>query len=98
DLNGTAGDRRTWFDITLYLALLASLVVALVLPGVHSDSLAAVLPDNASGLIDPAVVVAPIVLLILNGLRDKVIFLGARGEQYLPALIAFTVFPFVNMI
>ncbi|MEU6561309.1 DUF3556 domain-containing protein [Nocardia nova] len=95
---GTAGDRRTWFDITLYLALLASLVVALALPGVHSDSLAAVLPDNASGLIDPAVVVAPIVLLILNGLRDKVIFLGARGEQYLPALIAFTVFPFVNMI
>ncbi|AHH15473.1 putative membrane protein [Nocardia nova SH22a] len=95
---GTAGDRRTWFDITLYLALLASLVVALALPGVHSDSLAAVLPDNTSGLIAPAVVAAPIVLLILNGLRDKVIFLGARGEQYLPALIAFTVFPFVNMI
>ncbi|MFG3519089.1 DUF3556 domain-containing protein [Nocardia nova] len=96
---GTGGDRRTWFDVTLYLALLASLVIALILPGgAHSDSLAAVLPDNASGLIAPAVLTAPIVLLILNGLRDKVVFLGARGEQYLPALIAFTVFPFVNMI
>ena len=95
---GTGGDRRTWFDIALYAAFLASLVIALALPGVHSDSLAAVLPDNTSGLIDPAVLIAPIALLILNGLRDKVIFLGARGEQYLPALIAFTVFPFVNMI
>ncbi|MFF0452112.1 DUF3556 domain-containing protein [Nocardia africana] len=95
---GTRGDRRTWFDVTLYLALLASLALALVLPGAHSDSLAAVLPDNTSGLIAPTVLMAPIVLLILNGLRDKVVFLGARGEQYLPALIAFTVFPFVNMI
>ncbi|PSR69046.1 hypothetical protein C8258_07740 [Nocardia sp. MDA0666] len=95
---GTGGDRRTWLDVTLYLALLASLVLALALPGAHSDSLAAVVPDNASGLIAPAVLLAPIVLLILNGLRDKVVFLGARGEQYLPALIAFTVFPFVNMI
>ncbi|WP_036525658.1 DUF3556 domain-containing protein [Nocardia sp. NRRL WC-3656] len=95
---GTGGNRRTWFDVTLYLALLASLVIALILPGAHSDSLAAVLPDNTSGLIAPAVLTAPIVLLILNGLRDKVVFLGARGEQYLPALIAFTVFPFVNMI
>lgn len=95
---GTGGDRRTWFDVTLYLALLASLVLALALPGAHSDSLAAVVPDNASGLIAPAVLLAPIVLLILNGLRDKVVFLGARGEQYLPALIAFTVFPFVDMI
>ncbi|OXR44623.1 hypothetical protein B7C42_03417 [Nocardia cerradoensis] len=95
---GTGGDRRTWFDVTLYLALLASLVLALALPGAHSDSLAAAVPDNVSGLIAPAVLLAPIVLLILNGLRDKVVFLGARGEQYLPALIAFTVFPFVDMI
>lgn len=95
---GTGGDRRTWLDVTLYPALLASLVLALALPGAHSDSLAAVVPDNASGLIAPAVLLAPIALLILNGLRDKVVFLGARGEQYLPALIAFTVFPFVNMI
>ena len=94
----TDGDRRTWFDVALYLALLVSVVVALVLPGVHSDSLSAALPDNTSGLVDPALLIAPIVLLVLIGLRDKTIFLAARGEQYLPALFFFTVLPFVDMI
>ena len=92
----TNGDRRTWFDIALYLALLVSLAVALVMPGVHSDSLSAAVPDNTSGLVNPALLVAPIVLLVLIGLRDKTIFLAARGEQYLPALIFFTVLPFVE--
>ena len=32
------------------------------------------------------------------GLRDKTIFLAARGEQYLPALFFFAVLPFVDMI
>jgi len=94
----TNGDRRGWLDIALYLALLVTLAVALVMPGVHSDSLSAAVPDNTSGLVNPALLVAPIVLLVLNGLRDKTIFLAARGEQYLPALIFFTVLPFVNMI
>ena len=40
----TAGDRRTWSTSSLYLALVFSLVMAIVLPGVHSDSLAAALP------------------------------------------------------
>ena len=87
----TNGDRRTVLDVVLYFALLVSLAVALVSPGVHSDSLSAAVPDNASGLVNPALLVAPIVLLVLNGLRDKTIFLAARGEQYLPALIFFTV-------
>lgn len=95
---GTNGDRRTAFDVTIYLALLASLVVALVSPGVVTDPLAAALPDNTTGLVAPALLIAPIALLILNGLRDKTIFLGARGEQYLPALIFFTVLPFADMI
>ena len=94
----TNGDRRTSFDIVLYIALLVSLAVALVMPGVHSDSLSAAVPDNTSGLVNPALLVVPIVLLVLNGLRDKTIFLAARGEQYMPALIFFTVLPFVNMI
>ena len=75
-----------------------SSAVALVLPGVPSDSLAAVLPHNASGLVNPAVLIVPIVLLVLIGLRDKTIFLAARGEQYLPALVFFAVLPFVDMI
>lgn len=97
-LPGTGGDRRTWFDVVLYLALLAALVVALSLPGVHSDSLSAMVAGNTSGLVRPALLVAPIVLLILNGVRDKTVFLGARGEQYLPALFFFAVLPFTDMI
>jgi hypothetical protein len=94
----TNGDRRTWFDIGVYLALLVSLAVALLAPGAHSDSLSKALPDNTSGLVDPALLVMPMALLVVVGLRDKTIFLAARGEQYFPALFFFTVLPFVNMI
>ena len=94
----TNGDRRTWFDIALYLALLVSLAVPLLLPGVHSDSLSKAVPGNTSGLVNPALLIAPIALLVLIGLRDKTIFLASRGEQYLPVLVIFAVFPFVNMI
>jgi hypothetical protein len=94
----TNGDRRTWFDIGLYVALLVSLAVPLLSPGVHSDSLSKAVPDNTSGLVNPALLIAPIVLLALNGLRDKTIFLASRGEQYLPVLVIFAVLPFVNMI
>lgn len=94
----TAGDRRTWLDVSLYIALLATLVYALVMPGVSTASLAKALPDNVSGLVNPALLIAPMVLLVLVGLRDKTIFLGARGEQYLPALFFFTVLPFADMI
>ncbi|WP_081706071.1 DUF3556 domain-containing protein [Nocardia sp. CNY236] len=94
----TDGDSRTIVDVVLYLAFLASLLTAMVLPGVSSASLSEALPDNTSGLVNPALLVAPIVLYILCGLRDKTIFLAARGEQYLPALVFFAVLPFVDMI
>jgi hypothetical protein len=94
----TAGDRRNWFDIAMYVTLLASLVVPLVLHGVHSVSLSKAVPTNTSGLVNPALLIAPIALLVLVGLRDKTIFLAARGEQYLPILVIFAVLPFVNMI
>ena len=94
----TAGNRRTWFDIVVYLALVMSIVAPLVLPGVRSDSLSAVLPSNTSGLVNPALLIAPMALLVVIGLRDKTIFLAARGEQYLPAFIFFATLPFVDMI
>ncbi|MGN6337496.1 DUF3556 domain-containing protein [Mycobacterium sp.] len=94
----TEGDRRNWFDIALYLALLVSLAVALLSPGVHSDSLSKALPHNTSGLVNPVLLVAPMALLVLVGLRDKTIFLAARAEQYFPALFFFSALPFVNMI
>ena len=47
---------------------------------------------NATGAIVPI-----IVFLVALGLRDKVFFLAARGEQYLPALIFFAFYPFVDI-
>ncbi|MFI2560324.1 DUF3556 domain-containing protein [Nocardia farcinica] len=95
---GTAGDTRTIGDVALYVAFLAGLLVAILAPGAPSASLSAALPDNTSGLIDPRLLIAPIVLYVLCGLRDKTIFLAARGEQYLPALLFFATLPFVDMI
>lgn len=95
---GTSGDRRTWLDIGLYAGVLVSLVVGMVLPGVPSASLSQRLPDNVSGLVNPAAVAVTIGLLLLLGLRDKVSFLSARSDQWLAALIFFAVLPFTNMI
>ncbi|MGW0018072.1 DUF3556 domain-containing protein [Rhodococcus sp. NPDC003382] len=94
---GTAGDRRTVGDVLLYAVLLANLVAAVVLPGVHTGSLDALVADNV-GLVRPAVVAPLIALLVVIGLRDKVIFIAARSEQYLPAMVFFTFLPFVDMI
>jgi hypothetical protein len=94
----TNGDRRTVFDVALYVLFLASLIVPLALPGVRSAALSAVQPQNTSGLVAPLLLIAPIVLLVLNGLRDKTVFLAARGEQYLPAMVFFAALPFVDMI
>jgi hypothetical protein len=82
----TRGDERTRFDAALYLGLLASLVVALVAPAA------------ADGRVATGVLVAVIVLLVALGLRDKVVFIAARSEQYLPALIFFAFYPFTDMI
>ena len=94
----TTGDRRTRADVAIYLALLVAIAVPLLMPGVPSPLLSEALPGNTSGLDNPALLIAPMVLLVLIGLRDKTIFLGARGEQYLPALFFFTVLPFADMI
>jgi uncharacterized membrane protein YkgB len=94
----TNGDSRTALDVALYLGFLASLVIALVAPGRTTATLLEALPDNTSGLVRPVLLIAPIVLYILCGLRDKTIFLAARGEQYLPALLFFAVLPFTDMI
>ncbi len=77
----TTGDGRTRVDVALYVALLASVVVALALPAVTTAS-----------------IVPIIALLVVLGLRDKTIFIAARGEQYLPALIFFAFYPYVDMI
>ncbi|HVP02122.1 MAG TPA: DUF3556 domain-containing protein [Solirubrobacteraceae bacterium] len=82
----TKGDERTPFDALLYVGVLASIVVALLVP------------SAADGMIATGAIVPIIVLLVALGLRDKVFFLAARSEQYLPALIFFAFYPFVDMI
>jgi hypothetical protein len=82
----TKGDERTVYDVGLYVALIAALVLALALPGA------------GDGLLSTAAIVPIIVVLVALGLRDKVVFIAARAEQYLPALIFFAFFPFVDMI
>ncbi|MFC6063963.1 DUF3556 domain-containing protein [Streptomyces ochraceiscleroticus] len=89
----TSGDRRTPFDVLLYLALLTVLGLAVVLPG--ADTAAS--PDSGA-LVSPALLITAAALLVLCGLRDKTIFLAARGEQYLPALVFFAVLDFTDMI
>ncbi|HUP99329.1 MAG TPA: DUF3556 domain-containing protein [Aeromicrobium sp.] len=94
----TGGDIRTVFDVLLYAAILAALVTALVLPGVQTDAIRAALPHNTGGVVRPVLFAPVIALLVVTGLRDKVIFLAARGEQYLPALVFMATLPFVDMI
>lgn len=93
----TAGDTRTLLDVVLYAALLAALALAMVLPGSADSSLTEAVAAN-EGLIVPAALLPIIALLVVLGLRDKTIFLAARSEQWLPALIFFAFFPFVDMI
>jgi Transmembrane protein of unknown function (DUF3556) len=83
----TQGDERTTLDVALYVLLLASIATAIALPG-----------TGAHDLVPHAAIITIIVLLVALGLRDKIVFLAARGEQYLPALIFFAFFPYVDMI
>ena len=95
----TNGDRRTWSDIGVYLALLVSLAVALLQPGVHSGSLSKAVPANISGLVDPSLLVAadcPAGAQRAAG-QDH---LPGRSRRAVPAaLVIFAVLPnFTNMI
>ncbi|WP_078284794.1 DUF3556 domain-containing protein [Mycobacteroides chelonae] len=66
----TRGSARTPVDVALYAALLAMLLVALFSQ------------PAPTGLLPLWPVVAILGLLAIAGLRDKVIFLAARGEVY----------------
>lgn len=74
----TRGDTRTPLDVVVYTALLVAIVIALFSPG-----------GGVVGSLDTTVGVLPaweiwiiVALLALIGLRDKTIFLAARGEVY----------------
>jgi hypothetical protein len=81
----TRGDNRDPVDVALYGALLAMLLVALLSDGAGPD------PGLGTqvGLLPAWQMWAVLALLALVGLRDKTIFLAARGEVYAPFLAAF---------
>ncbi|WP_102417867.1 DUF3556 domain-containing protein [Mycobacterium sp. 4858] len=89
----TGGDNRTVVDVALYLVVLVSGAWALLSPGRGGP----VTAGGDVGLIDPVLVVPTIVALALLGLRDKTVFLAARGEHYGLTLLVFF-FPFTDQI
>lgn len=74
----TRGDSRTPLDVALYGALLVVLLIALFSDGTGP------IPEIGSevGVLPVWQTVAIVVLLAAAGLRDKVLFLAARGEVY----------------
>ncbi|WNG86350.1 DUF3556 domain-containing protein [Mycobacterium sp. ITM-2016-00317] len=74
----TAGDTRTPVDVVLYAALLVVLVIALFSDGTGP------IPELGSevGVLPVWQTAAVVGLLVVAGLRDKVLFLAARGEVY----------------
>ena len=81
----TDGDNRDPIDVALYGALLVVLIVALFSNG--TGPIPAL--DTEVGLLPAWQSWAVLVLLGLAGLRDKTIFLAARGEVYAPFVAAF---------
>jgi hypothetical protein len=89
----TKGTTRTPFDVTLYGALLVVLVVALFSDG--TGPIPAL--DTSVGVLPLWQIWTILGLLAVLGLRDKVIFLAARGEVYASLTVTF-LFTGVDMI
>ena len=92
----TKGSRRTPWDTGLYKAILASLVMLLFLSGNRQIK---GLPKGSVGILPQWAVLLYCGLIVTMGLRDKVVFLSARCEQYVPTLLCFGLFHnFTDMI
>jgi Transmembrane protein of unknown function (DUF3556) len=92
----TRGDRRSAIDVAMYVAFLAVVIVALVLHGQADGAFTRL--GYHGGRVVPGLMFAAAGLLVAAGLRDKTVFLQARGEQYLPALVFFAAYSGTNMI
>ncbi|BBY34680.1 hypothetical protein BST33_14515 [Mycolicibacter minnesotensis] len=89
----TSGNARSPMDAALYAALLVALLVALVSDG--TGPIAAL--HTEVGVLPHWQIFTILGILAVIGLRDKVIFLAARGEVYAPLATAF-LFTGVDMI
>jgi hypothetical protein len=89
----TKGNDRTPFDALLYGILLGLLVLGLVSDG--SGPIPVL--GTAIGVLPRWQTVAILTVLAVIGLRDKVIFLAARGEVYAPLALVF-LFPGADIV
>ncbi|MAU80955.1 MULTISPECIES: DUF3556 domain-containing protein [Gordonia] len=87
---GTGGDTRTVIDVVLFLAVVASLVYPLVVTAQPVQFLPA--GTGPQELVPPVAFIPILVTMTLMGLRDKVVFLAARSEQYLPIMLFSAIF------
>ena len=91
----TKGNRRTPWDTGLYKLIVFWLVMMLFLSGEQVDGL----PTGSAGVMPQWALVTYCCLIILMGLRDKIVFLSARSEQYVPTMLYFGLFTnFVDMV
>lgn len=81
----TRGTRRTLFEVVLYAALLIMLLVALVSNGTGPDAAL----GTSVGVLPVWQIAAILGVLAVLGLRDKTIFLAARGEVYAALAVTF---------
>ena len=88
------GSRRTVFDVVLYAAMIVTAVALLFSDGVPKAGQ----PADSVGLLDPRLLAVLIVLTLVAGLRDRLLFLAARSEQYWVMCIMFAELPYVDMI
>lgn len=91
----TKGGFRTPWDVGVYFAILGTLVWLLASQGVDKDGL----PDSVTAGVLPSVPLITLVALqLLMGLRDKIVFLATRAEQYLFVMLFFAVLSYGDMI
>ncbi len=91
----TKGNRRTPWDTGLYKLIVFWLVMMMFLSGDQVDGL----PEGSAGVLPQWALVTYCCLILLMGLRDKIVFLSARSEQYVPTMLYFGLFSnFVDMI
>ena len=88
------GSRRTVFDVLVYLGMIVTAVALLLSDGVPKAGQ----PADSVGLLDPRLLAVLIGLTLLAGLRDRLLFLAARSEQYWVMCIMFATLPYVDMI
>ncbi|MFL1599944.1 DUF3556 domain-containing protein [Gordonia amicalis] len=81
----TAGDTRQLWDVAVYGLILLNLAFLVCFPGQVTDRV----PGSEAGLPPQWAMFSYIGLIVLMGLRDKTVFLAARSEQYLAALLIF---------